>query len=68
MAKDMSKVYWGMTTDQLRKLKSQKHEQHYILENKPEGFFNDHDLRVLRQQIRWIDAVLAARNLQKPLF
>jgi len=64
--KDMSKVYFTMPTGDLRKLKSKKYVRYEKLE-RDMGYLAMQEKRKLRQQITWIDAVLASRGLQQKL-
>jgi len=65
--KDMSAVYFGMDTKALLRLRSQKWREKERLENKNRGMLENRDLRVVKQQILWINAVLESRNCQIPL-
>jgi len=65
--KDMSAVYFEMPTKQLLKLRSQKWREKERLENKNRGWLENRDLRVLKRQILWINAVLESRGCQMPL-
>jgi len=65
--KDMSAVYYGMPTEKLRNLKSSKYVRYEKLE-RDMSYLAMQEKRKLRQQIMWIDAVLAARGLQIKLF
>jgi len=60
-------VYYHRTTEDLRRLKSEKYVRYEKLENEM-GYFAMQEKRKLRQQIMWIDAVLASRGLQQKLF
>lgn len=66
MDKDMSAVYYKMRTADLRELKSKKYIRYEKLE-RDMGYLAMQEKRKLVQQIRWIDAVLAARGLQLKL-
>jgi len=64
--KDMSKIYFTTPTRQLRELKSKKYVRYEKLE-RDMSYLAMQEKRKLRQQIMWIDAVLAARGLQQKL-
>jgi len=66
--KDMSKIYFSLPTKQLLTMRSVKAREIERLEAKQRGNFENRDLRVLRQQIVWINAVLESRNCQIGLF
>jgi len=66
VVKDMSNVYYNLPTDQLRALKSTKYVRYEKIE-RDMSYLAMQEKRKLRQQIMWIDAVLAARNLQMGL-
>jgi len=68
MAKDMSAVYFEMTTKNLLKLRSKKVLEIQRLENEARGMLKARDERVLRQQVLWINAVLESRNCQIGMF
>jgi len=61
-------VYYGMTTDRLRELRSRKVVELQRWDGKHHTYFSQQEARKLRQQITWIDAVLAARAAQIALF
>jgi hypothetical protein len=63
----MSAVYYGKTSESLRELKSKKMLLLEKLRAKPYGYWVLHDIRVLNQQIQWIEAVLASRDAQLSL-
>lgn len=63
-ATDLSTRYWNMTTRDLRRLKSQKENRIMRLEAKYLGYFEIKEIRMLRGQLKWINAVLAAREAQ----
>jgi len=65
--KDMSAVYFKMDTMRLRELKSKKYVRWEKLSNDM-SYLAMQEKKVLRQQIVWIDAVLASRKLQILLF
>lgn len=65
--RDMSAFYYKMKTDSLRALKSKKYVRYEKLE-RDMSYLAMQEKRMIKQQIMWIDAVLAARNLQKALF
>jgi len=67
MAKDMAKVYFNTPTIDLLKNRSRKVVQ---LENlrKVDGYWSKKDIARLAHMIDQIDAVLAARAAQEPLF
>jgi len=62
--KDMSRVYFGMKTDDLRRLRSKKYNRRMNLQSKKMGYFDQQELKILNQQIVWIDAVLDSRYAQ----
>jgi len=62
--KDMSQIYFGMPTEKLRKLRSKKYNRRLRLQSEKLGYFGLQELRVLNQQITWIDAVINSRNDQ----
>jgi len=66
MAKDMSKVYFDMPTKQLLALRSKKHQRIERIESGAAGYWVNRDLRELRQQVTWINAVLESRDCQVP--
>jgi len=65
--KDMVSVYVGMSSKQLKTLRSKKYLRIQKLEGQPIGYFNIQELRTLRQQLQWIDAVIESRDLQLEL-
>lgn len=64
--KNMSTVYFALPTKDLRALKSKKYVRWEKLE-RDMSYLAMQEKRKLRQQIMWIDAVLASRNLQENL-
>jgi len=56
-------VYFNRSTADLRRLKSEKYVRYERIEHDM-GYFAMQEKRKLRQQIMWIDAVLASRGLQ----
>jgi len=66
--KDMVSVYVGMSTKQLKELRSKKFLRRQKLEHMPLGYFSIQEVRKLNQQIIWIDAVLESRDLQIAMF
>lgn len=60
----MTNAYYNMATKQLKTLRSKKYNRITRLEHLPMGYFNIQEVRVLRQQLIWIDAVLEQRELQ----
>jgi len=56
-------VYFHRSAADLRRLKSEKYVRYEKIEHDM-GYFAMQEKRKLRQQIMWIDAVLASRNLQ----
>lgn len=67
LAKDMAKVYFKTPTIDLIKNKGRK--QLLLMRTEREGgYFAKKEAERLKYQIAQIDAVLAARSAQKPLF
>lgn len=66
--KDMSRVYFEMPTKKLLMLRSQKARELVRLEGEVRGWLKEYEVRVLRQQIVWINAVLESRDCQIDLF
>jgi len=64
---DMSTRYWNMKTIDLRRLKSEKSNRIMRLESKHMGYFDQQEIKRLRGHLRWINAVLAAREAQPEL-
>ena len=60
-------IYYHMTTDRLRTLRSEKAVALQRYDGKHHTYFSQQEARKLRQQITWIDAVLALREAQEPL-
>jgi len=60
-------VYYGMATARLREIRSKKQVRVKTLESLPRTYWTQQELRKLRQQIIWIDAVIAARTNQLEL-
>lgn len=67
MARDMVSVYVGMSSKKLKTLRSKKYNRLTKLEHQPIGYFNLQEVRMLRQQLIWIDAVIESRDLQMEL-
>jgi len=65
--KYMGSHYHTLSTEKLKKLRSQKHARIQKLENDPQGYFHKYEMARLRTQIGWLDAVLAARAAQMTL-
>lgn len=65
--KQMSEFYMSMSTADLRRLMSKKHNQVMKLESKNRGYFEQKELIKLRQQLVWGNAVLASRQQQLAL-
>lgn len=63
-ATDMSTRYWNMRELDLRRLRSQKENRISRLESKQMGYFDIQEARLLRGHLKWINAVLAAREAQ----
>jgi len=61
---DMHNVYFNMTTLELRKLHSKKYLRHQRLLAKRMGYFEQQELRMLIQQMTWIEGVLESRKIQ----
>jgi len=61
-------IYYNMATDRLRKLRSEKTVELQRWDGKHHTYFSQQEARKLRQQIIWIDAVLALREAQEQLF
>lgn len=66
--KSMSNIYYTMPTEKLTTLRSKKFVELQKLRRKPGSYLTMQDIRKLSQQIRWIDAVLFAREAQVRLF
>lgn len=64
--KNMGAVYFGMNTKQLLALRSKKLRVIERIEGGAAGYWVNRDLRELRQQVNWIDAVLECRRSQVP--
>jgi len=64
MMREMSSIYFKMSTKDLTRLKSQKYLRALALRKQQYSYFNIQELRKLEQQIKWIDAVLESRKLQ----
>jgi len=64
--KDMSKVYFDKSTKDLLRLRSEKNRKIERIESGAAGYWVNRDLRELRQQVTWINAVLESRNCQVP--
>lgn len=67
-ATDLSGRYWAMKETDLRRLKSQKLLRIMRIERSWIGYSQLQEIRKLRSHLKWIDAVLAARDAQAPLF
>jgi len=67
LAKDMSKVYFKTPTIDLIRNKGRK-QLALMRAERQGGYFGRKEAKRLRYQIGQIDAVLAARAAQKPLF
>lgn len=67
-ANDLSTRYWQMKEIDLRRLKSQKENRIRRLEARYMGYFDLQEVRLLQGHLRWINAVLAAREAQQVLF
>jgi len=67
LAKDMSKVYFNTPTINLIKNKGRKQLALMHAEQQG-GYFGRKEAKRLQYQIAQIDAVLASRAAQKPLF
>lgn len=65
--RDMSDWYFKQPSQKLRALRSQKVTRKAKLEAHHMGYFDLQEVRTLVAQIRWIDAVLAAREAQQRL-
>jgi len=63
-ATDLSIRYWNMKEIELRRLKSQKVNRISRLRSKPLGYFDQQEIRKLERHLKWINAVLAAREAQ----
>jgi len=60
-------VYFHRTTSELRTLRSKKASALQRLAATRMTYFDQQEARKLRQQIIWIDAVLASREAQEAL-
>jgi len=63
-ATDLSTRYWNMKTRDLRRLKSEKENRIRRIEGQAMGYFAIQEVRKLRGHLKWINAVLAAREAQ----
>jgi len=63
--KDMRNFYFNMTTNELRVLQRKKLIRVQHLQSKKLGYFDQQELRKLKQQLDWIRAVLESRSAQK---
>jgi len=61
-------VYFNRMTADLRQLRSKKAVALQNMSGKHHTYFTQQEARKLRQQIEWIDAVLAARDPQISLW
>lgn len=68
MMRDMASIYYKMSDQQLYQLRSKKLRQIQKLEGMNRGVHMNRDLRELRKQVDWIEAVQASRKLQERLF
>jgi len=66
-ATDLSTRYWNMREIDLRRLKSQKEGRISRLRSKQLGYFDQQEIRKLEGHLKWINAVLAARDDQLAL-
>lgn len=64
----IANIYYDMATKRLRDLRSKKAVRVAKLESEKLTYFSQQEMRKLRQQIIWIDAVIAARTAQESLF
>jgi len=62
--KEMSSVYWKMTTKHLKELRSLKYNRLNRLRSEYQGYMGMQEIKTLVFQIGRIDAVLEARRLQ----
>jgi len=62
--KNMSKVYFDKPTKDLLRLRSEKNRKIERIESGAAGYWANRDLRELRQQVNWINAVLESRDCQ----
>lgn len=66
--RDMSAVYFKLSSESLRALRSKKVVRRENLRSHYMGYLDQQELRMLNAQIKWIDAVLASRDQQMRLF
>jgi len=64
----MSGYYCSKTSQELRVMRSKKYNELRRIEAKRMGYFDLQRVKVLRQQLVWIDAVIASRIDQLALF
>lgn len=62
--KYMGNVYRNMASNRLSVLRSKKFVKMVMLKGEPQGWWHARDIEALRQQIMWIDAELASREMQ----
>lgn len=65
--RNMASVYYKMPTAQLLVLRSKKFMELEKLKSRNISYLNRMDMQRLRQQIRWIDAVIFSREAQPGL-
>ncbi len=62
---DMSSIYWGKTTKELRTLRSKKHNRReYLAHRIGKSYLEMQETKVLNYQIDLIDRIIDARNAQ----
>jgi len=64
--RNVSDVYFNKPTKDLLRLRSEKNRKIERIESGAAGYWVNRDLRELRQQVIWINAVLESRNCQVP--
>jgi len=62
--KYMGTYYHTLPTEHLKKLRSQKYNRVQKLKGDAQGYFHTREIARLEAQMRWLDAVLAARASQ----
>lgn len=65
--KYMGNLYLTMSTEHLKKLRSQKFTRIQKLEHDAGGYFHTREIARLRAQMGWLDDVLGSRALQMTL-
>jgi len=68
MTRYMGQFYWTRTDHELAVLRSKKYNRLSALRRQVQTYTVLKEVRALTEQMRWIDAVLAARKEQSELF